>query len=327
MYKVVIIGCGKIAGYWDVPRRFDSYGHATGYLQDGRFLLAGCVDTDLCRLSSFAEKYSISVRGDHLETVLDRVDPSVVSVTSPDETHYEIVMRVLANKTAALRLIFLEKPVCLNRKQMDSLLQASEEYGVPLLVNHSRRFQPFYSNLKRRIKNQEYGELIGMYMTYYGGWIHNGVHLVDTTQYLFSQELKDLREVECVDSNALLDPTLTVRGTLGANRIPVWFHGWDGSHYQIFEFDMRFERGRLRIGNFEQQILWEGVKINAMNERVLEGEVYCPPDYSETPIQNAVSIISDYLKTEDVSVLKGYSLIDAATTMHAVWSLRRASDA
>ena len=47
MYKVVIVGCGRIAGRYDKPHGIGRiYSHASGYANDGRFELSGCVDKD-----------------------------------------------------------------------------------------------------------------------------------------------------------------------------------------------------------------------------------------------------------------------------------------
>ena len=43
----------------------------------------------------------------------------------------------------------------------------------------------------------------------------------------------------------------------------------DESIYQLFDLDLWFEHGRLRIENFGKRIIWETMIINALGERVL----------------------------------------------------------
>ena len=42
------------------------------------------------------------------------------------------------------RLIILEKPVALNSLEGKKILSQSKKYGVPILVNHERRFSKDY---------------------------------------------------------------------------------------------------------------------------------------------------------------------------------------
>ena len=44
---------------------------------------------------------------------------------------------------------------------------------------------------------------------------------------------------------------------------------FDERHYQLFEFDLRFEKARLRIEDFGSRILFEKKEVNNIGENVL----------------------------------------------------------
>ena len=49
------------------------------------------------------------------------------------------------------KLIFLEKPVCENLEQLNLLINLSNDKGVKIIANHSRRFDPKMIQLKKLI--------------------------------------------------------------------------------------------------------------------------------------------------------------------------------
>ena len=61
-YKVLIIGCGNIAGGFDVRHPSDAppFGHAKAYLQHGGFSLVACVEPDASKRAAFQEQWGIT---------------------------------------------------------------------------------------------------------------------------------------------------------------------------------------------------------------------------------------------------------------------------
>jgi hypothetical protein len=54
--RVLIVGCGKIAGLFDAGREYVKelpLSHAGAYTRDGRFVLAGCVEPDDAQRQAF----------------------------------------------------------------------------------------------------------------------------------------------------------------------------------------------------------------------------------------------------------------------------------
>ena len=321
-YKVVIVGCGKIAGRYE-SREIGSlaYGHAAAYQNNGNFELKGCVDVSKDRTVWFGQKYLIPHSGTDLSSVVDLVKPDVVSVTTPDDTHFQIVEELLENPNIKPSLIFLEKPALSTKVELETLIRLTELKNVPIVVNHTRRFHPLYRAIKKKYGSGVFGRLVRVDSTYYGGWRHSAIHLVDIVQYLFSQDIFNPQIIEKISTGLNNDSTFTVRAILGSQKIPVWFHGWDDIHYQLFDLEFRFSKGRLRITNFEQEVVWEESYKNSMGERVLRPKNMDCLFVTKSAMTNAVAVISDYLDSKNISLLKGVLLSDIVSTMDILWEV------
>ena len=85
-----------------------------------------------------------------VEDYLQNVDCCVVS--TPTEKHFETSIKILkANKH-----ILLEKPCCLNSKELDVLLRINRRYILP---GYHRQYHPAVLRLKEIIEKSEYGRL------------------------------------------------------------------------------------------------------------------------------------------------------------------------
>ena len=88
-------------------------------------------------------------------------------------------------------------------------------------------------------------------------------------------------------------------------------------NYQLFEFDLKFEKARIRIEDFGQRIVYEEKEINDMNENVLVVKD-SPLDVSKiSPMQNAINIIVSSLQGTTETI--GYQLSDISKTMNLIW--------
>ncbi len=62
----------------------------------------------------------------------------------------------------------------------------------------------------------------------------------------------------------------------------------DERYYQLFEFDLKFERGRVKIEDFGSRVRYEEVTINHMGERVLVERDLDISLYGSSPMESAV---------------------------------------
>jgi hypothetical protein len=132
-------------------------------------------------------------------------------------------------------------------------------------------------------------------------------------------EFREMSVIEKLPGRIQIDPTITVKSSIGPKSLPVWFHGWQEDAYQIFDLEMRFSEGRLRITNFEEEIVWEKIVTNAIGERVLRRSDLCISRKESMVNDAAVDVISKYFNTGDESVISGFRLEDTRQSLEALW--------
>jgi predicted dehydrogenase len=312
-----IVGCGRIAGAADSPRADGPVAtHAQAYTRDSRFALTAIAEPDDERRRRFQDTWRVPHAYASLTELLAGEQPRVVSVCSNTAQHASQIVELLRAGSAGV--IFAEKPVCRTPEELQALRLAASPPGAPrVLVNHSRRFDPAHRRAAALIADGTLGEFVAGRGDYYGGWLHNGSHLIDTLRLL----LGDVT-VERVAPGApgrLDDPCLEVRlrTTRGAG---IELHGFDERHYQLFEIDLRFSAGRLLFRDFGEQIVVEERTTNAIGERFLAPRAGSPWRGLETPLPTAVDAIARHL-TGDARALApfGAELEDSARTMGVLW--------
>jgi predicted dehydrogenase len=316
----MIIGCGKIASQPDQAGMILS--HAEAYKSNLEVKLEVCMDLIPNRAEKVAKEYNCKVVTEINEGL--RVGkPDIVSVCTPDETHFKITKDILCSKDKP-RVIFLEKPACSNDQEFNDLLVLATENDVSILVNHSRRFNEHHIQLRERIRNGDYGVFFQGFAKYYSGWKHNGIHVVDTLSFLLDDELKVSRVNNSNPSPYEGDPTLDLEMHLLNNQGLVCVNGVDEEHYQIFELDLLFSKYRLRIEDFGQSISLEKKRINQIGENILEKVENGLVPSVKSSMENAIDLIVKSILEENTSLLRGMTLRDIHSTMRTIWNVSNA---
>ena len=316
IYKSFIIGCGRIAGYSD-DDTVNDFTHGYAYRENQNVQLTGCMDIDSNKAKLFSKKFNCTAFNDYKEGI-DGTKSEIVSVCTPDNTHFQIV-KALIEMGSNIQVIFLEKPACSTLDEMDHLIALSAEKSIDVVVNHTRRFDNRYKEIRNNIADGKYGDLVTGFITYYSGWQHNGVHIIDTLSYLFDDSV----EIESVQNGANSpypeDPT--IEGKFFFSKLPgeLQLMSFDESYYQLFEFDLCFENARLRIEDFGSRILLEKKEVNNIGENVLIMQDNELVDNDKTAIQNAVDLIIARLIKNKPDYFNGYRLQDVASTMKTIW--------
>ena len=316
MYKSLIIGCGKIAGYFDSSSS-PVYSHARAYSICNKTLLSACCDIDFKKASFLSSKYKAYAYSDYIEAIKE-VRPDIISVCTPTGTHFQVLSDILKQPHLP-GAILLEKPICSDMRQMNELNSLIDESGVPVLVNHSRRFSELYSHLKKKYNDGEYGAPVRTDIFYYGGWENNGTHFLDTLLYLFGGDVS-FADVSHGYSERKGDPTLYVHAVMD-NSHDIFFHPAKESDYQLFDFDIKFEKARIRVENFEEKVILQKKHVNSMQENIL---VYSDHNF---PAQcgnmlNAANKIVDFLDKREGSIIEEFLFRNAARTMKNIWEAK-----
>ena len=315
-WSVAIAGTGRIAGLDDTPADSGpARPHAQAFHQHSSFAITAVVNTAPDALKRFRGAWSVPNAYPSLADMLRVQAVDVLVVSTPDPTHYALAMEALSSASPP-RVLLIEKPVCLLPDELERLRALSASAGVTVGVNHTRRFDPAHQVLARRVRSGGWGALVDGRCTYYGGWLHNGVHAVDTLRMLFDGE-PEVIAAEVVTERRTGDPDLAVKlrwGDAGVELQP-----FDQARYQLFEIELRFTAGRVRMMDFGLAITMETVTTTETGERVLVPSEDSPLDGLGSPLAPVVGAVAACMSGEDAFRRIGADLDTAAGTMSALW--------
>ncbi len=314
MYKVLMIGCGKIAG---LDKNISRCTHGSAIERNRNLTIKGCIDSDFNRANIFADKFKCEKYTD-LKKTLEVNDFNIISVCSPDHTHFSITKTILIGDNKP-DLVFLEKPACQNINEYEELIKLSILSKTPIIVNHSRRFNTDILSIKDLLKKNKFGSLIRVGATYYNGWLHNGVHAVDTISFLLDEQITFDKIQNLGYCSYFQDKTFDINGKTNISKVPVEIKSIDERYYQLFEFDFWFSDARIKIDDFGNIVRIYTPFTNDLNERVLKNSNISFPKNEYTNIEFAYNKICESLESKDLSILENFTLQNSESTMRSIF--------
>ena len=309
-----LIGCGKFP-----HRTTGPFGPGYGLgLRKSRFRLEAAVDVDSRIASNFTEQFG----GRPFRTLpqaLSWMKPDLLIVASSDASHAENLIAALEHDNCP-QLVIVEKPVCSEASEMANISKLASERAIKIVVNHSRRFSPWYRNLRSRIQRGDFGEAIEVQATFYNGWLHNGVHVVDTILFLFGERIVMSRSDNPKDLYGSGTSSRLRSGHMKGGECSILFSEFLSDAYQIFEFDLRFEKMRLQIDDFSSSYRHQAVMRNTEGESVLH-----PTESDLGPLaENSMAILlqeaAEFIEQGVSDGLDDADLNSSIVTMRTLWS-------
>lgn len=182
MHRVLIIGCGRIAGGFDEGRTIGAPArtHAGAYRAHGNFSIDACVDPHPVRRDEFARAWDVP----NVSTTVSGLfgtSYDVVSICSPTGVHADDIEAALS---LSPKLIFCEKPVSDDAEETAALVTRCAERSVLLAVNYTRRWAPDIVRLANELEDGLWGRVRSVAGTYNKGVVHNGGHMIDLLHML-----------------------------------------------------------------------------------------------------------------------------------------------
>jgi predicted dehydrogenase len=146
MIKVGLIGAGFMGGM-----------HLACYkaLAEEGVEISAVADLVDEKTKSAAQKYGAAIYSTGME-LIENADVDVIDICLP--TYLHTTHAVAAMKKG--KPVFIEKPVCLNEKEGNLLLQTEKETGVPVMVGQCIRMWSEYAWLKETVRNKTYGDIV-----------------------------------------------------------------------------------------------------------------------------------------------------------------------
>ncbi len=252
--RCAVVGLGRIGSMLeDDPLREKPCTHAGAMAESPDCLLVGGCDLDEERNRLFERRWGRPAYRD-LDRLIDETAPRLAAVATPPETHLEVVQR-LAER--GVRVIVCEKPLAPDARRGARIAGLCGR-GVTVLTNHERRYSADYRWVRDRVADRRHGELLSMAGRVYMGsapvldmLLEDGTHLVDAVRFLHPVRLELERAL--LSGACLQDAPERERQTLQVlarqDRVPVYLEVGAGREYAVFELELAFRKGMVRVGN------------------------------------------------------------------------------
>ena len=245
IYRAAIVGCGKIGSdFADDPRIKDIYTHAGAYTACKRTELIAVCDMDPIKAQRCANRWGICDNYSNMEDLLSDKNPEVISICTPDSTHYGLIRTALRHPSVLA--VLAEKPLALTIKEAAKLIDLAQKNKKILAVNYSRRYAKNFQDLKKILDTGTIGEIQGVSGYYGKGVFHSGTHWFDLARYLFG-EIASIRGFNRLNEGGE-DPTLDVHLRFDAG-FYAYLHGCSERAFSIFEMDIIGTTGRVSVFN------------------------------------------------------------------------------
>lgn len=188
-----IIGCGGV-----------SERHAISYQQCEDTALVAAVDLSPEALQAFVKRHGpLATYTSHTE-MLQQARLDIVSVCTPPVAHLNVAVDAAG---AGVKAIWLEKPMALDLRGADTILNACESGGVRLAVGHQLRYAARYRTAKGLIESGAVGTVERLWGVCHGSPLQtNATHTIDLLRYLMGDRpiewvmgAVDISEVRCYE--------------------------------------------------------------------------------------------------------------------------------
>ena len=280
--RAAIIGTGRIGSALERdPLRTKPHTHAGWYVSHPHILLSGGADTNPDRLAAFGADWRLPP--DRLfaayPDLLATVQPDLVSICAYAP---ERVAMARAALQAGARGLWLEKAVATSVASAHDLRAAAVAAGASVVVNHPRAQDPQYRAVRRIIEDGTLGPLESIHVVFSGHLIHTGTHAwevldswcgpwtevrtwPDTGPMAGASSGSRPHADAAAGSDGAVSAANSTTATDIGGRVHIRFgSGVDAfvsggrKSYFIFQFDLIFANGRVRLGNDVNEVLVTG---------------------------------------------------------------------
>lgn len=141
--RVGVVGCG-IGRY-----------HVEAYAADPRAELVALAGLDEARCRALVSEHNIPHRYEDYMDLVARDDIDAVSVAVPNHLHLPVAMAAIERG----KHVLVEKPIALNSREGQQMVDAAKAKGVILGIAFNRRARPDMQTLKRFIEEGGLGEI------------------------------------------------------------------------------------------------------------------------------------------------------------------------
>jgi predicted dehydrogenase len=197
MYRVGVVG---LSGISLTPAKHEPFffggehphAHVACYANHPRTEIVAVCDIMPAAFDRFDElwghRWSNVARYTDYRAMFANEQLDLVSVVTPDHLHAGVVEAAVA---AGIKAIYCEKPIATTLADADRMIQVTEAAGVPMSINHTRRWYDVSQYVKTAIASGEFGRVTHIHALTTGPramLFRNGTHLIDIATFFADGE-------------------------------------------------------------------------------------------------------------------------------------------
>jgi len=247
--RCAIVGLGRIGSTLEDDEKREKPASHAGAIHDHpeTILVAGC-DLKVKSRDQFKERWSISKIYSSCEPMLNACEIDILHIATPPQNHFESLKLGLEHN---IPVIICEKPLAADIKEAEKMLHLVESSPTKVIVNHERRYSHQFVHTRQLISDSTHGQLLSIFAKLYMG-IHRKIsevlyddatHIIDLLRYLTNCDLKI--------QNVMGKPKAKEFAVINilAGETPVVLEVAGHRDHVVFELDLSFAKGRVRVGN------------------------------------------------------------------------------
>jgi len=226
VYKVGVIGCGRIAGH-----------NCRAILNTNGLELAAVCDLEIEKANVYHDEFGVPAFSNYHRMLTEIIDIDIVAIITPSGMHFEHSLDVLKKYN---KHIIVEKPTFMRPSQLNEAYDVAENLGLKIFPIFQNRHNLAVQRVKKALKNNELGDIrvIGVRVRwcrpqrYYdmapwrgtlshdGGALTNqGIHHVDLLRYLGGEVSKVNATMRTLGANIEAEDTIVSSFTYENNAI------------------------------------------------------------------------------------------------------------
>ena len=143
MLKAAVVGVGAMGMH-----------HARVYNELEGVTLVAVADADPKKAEVIGRRFKVPTYNDYLQ-LLDEQGPDLVTVAVPTSLHHQVTLEAIRRGIHVL----VEKPIASTVAEAEEMIAHARAGGVQLAVGHIERFNPAVIELKKRLDEDELGQV------------------------------------------------------------------------------------------------------------------------------------------------------------------------
>lgn len=314
VFTAAVIGLGKAGSLYDFEPSNEIWSHAGAFNKAGRIrLVAGC-DPDIEKREAFSKRWKCNQVFSTVEDLLSKVKPDIISVATPDDLHYPVVLKAV---DAGVKAILCEKPISRSLQEAGEMVSLCNEKNISLVVNHWHRWADVYRNVRKFVVEEKgIGEIQHVLYWYTKGIFNSGSHVIDLLRWFFG-------DIAWVQANQTFDidrPDPNLDGYLFFKAgFPCTLATVDWRKFIIADFDIIGTEGRVVVDNTGNVTLYRAEKWKRFYGEKTIGPSRFPYNSGiGKPMLNTAQEIYDILAKGGVASCTGEDSLASIKIIHAL---------